>query len=102
MSEFLLIASTLKSKSFTEEEEWRLVTKPLDNHPSIRFREGASTIIPYRPINISDTKNFPIKQIIIGPTPNKQLSKKAVDSLLSCKGIKSCDVKTSNISYRIS
>ncbi len=53
INKFLLIASTLKSKSFEEEEEWRLVTKPLGPSQIIRFREGASTIVPYIPIDIT-------------------------------------------------
>ncbi len=102
INKFQLIASTIKNNPFEDEREWRLVTKPLGPNPIIKFREGTSTIIPYIPIDITRTKHFPVTQIIIGPTSHKQLAKKAIDSLLSCRDIESCNVDASKISYRVS
>ncbi|MGR3303845.1 MAG: DUF2971 domain-containing protein [Candidatus Scalindua sp.] len=94
------IAPKLKSDSFKEEKEWRILTVPLKETNFIKFREGKSTIIPYIRIKIDDNGNMPIEEVIISPISHEQLSENAVKLLLSCKEIESCSVKTSGISYQ--
>ncbi len=97
---FLNIASKIKSESFEEEKEWRIVSQPLKETDFIKFREGRSTIIPYININIAENGLVPIEKFIISPTSQKQLSDYAVNFLLSCKDLKPCSVEISKISYR--
>ncbi len=97
---FWAIAPKLKSEAFDEEEEWRIVSNPLNETNFIKFREGKSTIIPYIRIRINDNGNMLIKEVIISPISHEQLSENAVKLLLSCKEIKSCSVKVSRISYQ--
>lgn len=97
---FLAIAPELKSDSFKEEKEWRIVTVPLRETNFIKFREGKSTIIPYVKISIDDSGNMPIEEVIISPISHEQLSKNAVKLLLSSNEIESCSVKVSGISYQ--
>jgi hypothetical protein len=96
----LAIAPKLKSESFKEEEEWRIVTRPLRATKSTQFREGKSTIIPYMRINIDDNGNMPIQEVITSPISHKQLSINAVKFLLSSKEINNCSVKGSEIPYQ--
>ncbi|MCP5004624.1 MAG: DUF2971 domain-containing protein [Planctomycetes bacterium] len=98
---FLPIAPILKHKSFLDEQEWRLISKPIKTgSKKVKFREGTSTTIPYITINLKEEKHIPLEHIIIGPTGNEHLSKKAVDSLLASKNITNCKVDFSGIPYR--
>ena len=99
--EFLPIASRLKHKSFIDECEWRLISPPIPSkNKEIKFREGSSTTIPYVTINLKEEKHVLIEHIIIGPTGNEYLSKKAVLALLAGKEITTCKVDFSGIPYR--
>ena len=100
LQRLIVIAPKLKSESFEEEKEWRIVSVNLKETDFIKFREGKSTIIPYIKISIDDSGHMPIEEVIISPTSHKQLSNNAVKFLLSCKDIKSCSVKLSGISYQ--
>ncbi len=100
--EFLKIAPILKHAKFSEEQEWRLISKPIMlTHPQVRFREGNSMIIPYFQIKLAE-ENEPLSfpQIFVGPAPHPFLAKNAVDSLLSAREINGCSVQISEIPYR--
>lgn len=100
LAKVLTVAPKLKSESFKEESEWRIVTVPLKETNFIKFREGKSTIIPYIRINIDDNGNMPIEEVIISPSSHKLLSNNAVKLLLSTEEIESCRVNVSGISYQ--
>jgi len=81
MKEFALLASHFKDKSFSEENERRIVINiDLPEPGTLKFRDGNSSIIPYICL-AADIKT--IKKIIIGPTMNKLLSEKALYLFLS-------------------
>ncbi len=101
--QLLLIAPYFKHPKFEEEKEWRFIfyqKKP--NEKEVCFREGASMVLPYVEFELSAASDnpLPIKEIIIGPTPHKDLSKKSVEKLVIKHGIQSCDVVLSDIPYR--
>ncbi|MBW1909143.1 MAG: DUF2971 domain-containing protein [Deltaproteobacteria bacterium] len=101
--QLLLIAPYFKHPKFSEENEFRLIFYQKKNHEKeIFFREGASTIIPYVEIDLTlPTKgHLPIKEIVIGPTPNQELSKKSIEKLIGKYRIRHCDVIPSEIPYR--
>jgi hypothetical protein len=82
----IIIASILKSSSFSEEKEWRLfcVRKRKQNTEDIKFRNGNSMIIPYIEYEFKmDNSLLPIAEIIVGPTPHPDLSKKSIERLLT-------------------
>ena len=79
------IAPVFKSKTFSEEMEWRLVLT--QNDPSkLRFRSGQSMITPYLEINLladpDRLESMPLSEVIIGPTPHPELAESAVQTLL--------------------
>ena len=78
--EIMLLASYFKHPSFSEEKEKRIVII-LDYAPDsdLKFRCGRFSIIPY--IELTAPKES-IKEIIIGPTSSKKLSRKALDLFL--------------------
>ncbi|MBD3337890.1 MAG: DUF2971 domain-containing protein, partial [Candidatus Lokiarchaeota archaeon] len=96
------IGSIFKSDSFSEESEWRLVyykrkeTASLD----IKFRNGNAMIIPYIEFPLENKyKTTPITKIIVGPSPNQDISIESVSRFLSSSNIR-CEVEKSNIPFR--
>lgn len=99
--ECLFLAPLIKSESFQEEKEWRLITPPL-NYPDAKYRPGNHSLIPYWDVDI-DIANT-LKSIIIGPTPEPGLSASAVRGLLIQKGFsvydERIDISPSKIPFR--
>lgn len=98
----LQIAPFLKHSSFSEEQEWRLISERIEiSHPQVDFREKRSMIIPYFKIKlVENNEGVPIKHVIVGPTPDKESSKDSVEAFLYVKGVKSCRVDISETPYR--
>lgn len=79
-NEIMFLASYFKHPSFTEEKEHRIVILleyATDN--DLKFREGRFSLIPY--IELPAPKRT-IKKILIGPTAQKQLAKRALEAFL--------------------
>jgi hypothetical protein len=72
-----------KDRSFSEENEWRLVSPPL-NPSQLHFRPGKSMITPYCKLSIVNdyAADTPIDHTIVGPCPHIELSASAVKVLL--------------------
>lgn len=82
-TEIMLLASYFKHSSFSEENEHRIVII-LEYAPDndLKFREGKFSIIPY--LELPASREL-IKKICIGPTSNKALSMRALESFLDEK-----------------
>lgn len=82
--ELARLAPLIKSAAFMEEREWRLIsTTPLQNR-QLKFRPGASMIIPYHEFDLGkETANY-ISSVTLGPTPHQELAKAATNAVLSC------------------
>jgi len=78
--EIMLLASYFKHSSFSEEKEHRIVII-LDYAPDndLKFREGKFSIIPYL---ILPAPRKLVRKIYIGPTSNKILSMRALETFL--------------------
>jgi hypothetical protein len=100
---FQQIAPLIKHATFSEEQEWRLISKPIDfNDPRTRFREGKSTIIPYYELKLArDDESLNIPEIIIGPTPHRDLAYISVYNLLWSNHIECPSIQLSEIPYRV-
>jgi hypothetical protein len=108
LHEFALI---FKHEKFRGEQEWRIFSRVLmDMAPAfpaepmeckLEFRHGKSMLIPYRIVPLRDNEgNFPIHEIIVGPNPNPQQSRRSVESLLLSQGLQGAQVRSSDIPYR--
>ncbi len=75
----LLVAPMIKASGFKEEKEWRLISAPLP-FDTAEFRRGSFSLIPYWETEVDLERT--LKKIIIGPTPEKELSEAAVRGLL--------------------
>jgi hypothetical protein len=99
LSELFLNAPVYKHPKFYEEHEWRLYSIFAKGFPT-EFRSSKSMLIPYKEIQIvKNSKEMPFKRIIVGPTNQPELSKSAVEDLLSANSIE-CEVELSEIPYR--
>jgi hypothetical protein len=93
------VAPTIKHPSFYEEEEWRLISGALGTGMAkILFRIGKSMIVPYLKFDLG--KEFPLREIVVGPSPHKDLSVNSVRILLSAKKLRNIDIDSSSVPYR--
>lgn len=58
---------SLKSKTFCEEQEWRLLSYLVKPDDDCLFRSEGSRIMPYRKFKLLDLKGNAINEIILGP-----------------------------------
>jgi hypothetical protein len=80
----LQVLSIIKHKAFQEECEWRLISPyyPKYTLPVIKFREGASMLVPY--VELKFGKSRPIfEEVILGPSSHQNLSMSALSMFLS-------------------
>ena len=95
----------LKHAGFSDESEWRLGFHLMPNSiPSdVSIRPGKSTLVPYLEIPLSVPEPFSaigIDQIIVGPCPHPEESRKSVEMFLNRSGFRGVQVKNSVIPYR--
>jgi hypothetical protein len=80
-SEIIKHGAYFKHPSFRKENEWRLISKPLDVC-DLRLRRGKSMMVPYcNKIQFHESPP-PIDHVFIGPCPHMDLSAEAVRTLL--------------------
>jgi hypothetical protein len=95
-----------KHPSFREEKEWRLVVSEEDSSKkyisSVKYRDGISMILPYVEVDFKiDSSDIEFDEIIVGPSPHKDLSKASVRSFLEqTDNVKFAKVVNSAIPYR--
>jgi hypothetical protein len=92
-----------KNESFREEMEWRLSVRCLHRDiPQREFHLGRSTVVPHLRIDLRENYRLDfIKEVVIGPTPNKDLAFMGVKTLLNRRDLSSVAVRNSNIPYRM-
>jgi hypothetical protein len=95
-------APILKHKSFEEEREWRIISRPLAClFERFDFRAGPSMLVPYYRIALSaEDAPFQVEEVIVGPTPHKSQSRRSVQSLLIKCGLEGTGVRNTAGPYR--
>lgn len=90
-SDLLRIAAILKHPSFTEEEEWRVISPVITDYLTapVLFREGTSMLVPYFEFKLSARNGSPIafQHLFLGPTPNIRISMNSLTMFLAKNGI---------------
>ena len=96
------IAAVLKHPSFEEEQEWRIVSPALSRNENkrIRFREGASMLVPYYAFELGSVDGDPmvLDHVYLGPTSNTELSMTSLELFLGQqnvmpeRGMSYCDI----------
>lgn len=82
--EIFQVLSIIKNHAFREEREWRLISRYYADYitTKIKFREGASMLIPYIEISLGNSKPY-FEKVILGPSPYQNLSMSALKMFLS-------------------
>jgi hypothetical protein len=95
-------APILKHKSFSEEREWRIITRPKACSSKLfGYREGVSMLIPYFRIGLAAERDkLMIKEIIVGPTPHPDQSCHSLRGLLIRQEMKEVTVLNSETPFR--
>lgn len=80
----LQVLSIIKHRAFREEKEWRLVSPyhPKYTVQSIKFRQGASMLVPYIELELGESKPY-FETVVLGPSPHQNLSFSALSMFLS-------------------
>ncbi len=107
--EFIGCACMMKNRKYREEREWRIVKKIhryRDLAEQIDFRIVAGRLIPYTRIKLGSNQNqeeikSSIREVIFGPTLQRDLTQRSLEMLLNCQGFDSDIVKGSEIPYTI-
>ncbi len=72
-----------------------------NTNPKITFREGLSMLTPYIVIQLEkEGKGFPLFEVIVGPTPHRELALNSVSMLISRQGLDGVRVGLSDIPFR--
>ena len=93
------IAPVIKDKGFYEEAELRLISVAVPNDQEINFNMGDSFIKPYIKFNLGDLDNI-IDQVIIGPSPHRDLAIDSCSMFLENHKISSQKISPTSIPYR--
>jgi hypothetical protein len=81
LAEFYRIATLIKNQSFSEENEWRMLSSAKScMSANFNFRKGQFTIIPYYSVKFKNEylSNL-IPEIVCGPNPDFNLAKNALE-----------------------
>jgi len=83
--DLLRIATFLKHPSFTEEQEWRIVSPPAGVEVPIQYREGKSMLIPYIEFELPRTAagRLELEKVFLGPTQHPDLSRESLSEFLA-------------------
>ncbi len=98
--DLLQVLSIIKHSAFREEREWRVISPYFVSYtmPEIKYREGASMLMPYIEIDLSihgDDKQVLFEEVILGPSQHANLSMSALSSYLSNKKVSNSTVNSS-------
>jgi hypothetical protein len=96
-------SAILKHPSFSEEQEWRIVSAPsLQAEPpvTVEYREGRSMLIPYRRFQLPTKPGggLKIERVVVGPTQHYSNAVLSVANFLDsqnsmpAKGVEYCEI----------
>jgi hypothetical protein len=81
-----LSASRFKHPAFESEREWRIViSSSFGSSLELFFRSSSRTVIPYIKTRRQPDSKLPVVSITIGPTLDRELSKRSVFALLMAR-----------------
>ena len=107
-SDLTSLAPAFKYQGFAEEEEWRVVIREpfVGNKFPMRFRPGRSTVVPYYeiPFDLGGEEIFQLKEIVVGPTVQRDLAEAVLTDLLIHTGFHDSpsrpSIRFSRVPYR--
>jgi hypothetical protein len=101
--QLLLLAAAFKSRAFSEEQEWRVVSFAPEPDPAqINFRKGHSMLVPFIGFSLpkSGEGSLLIASGRVGPTPHRDLAMRSLLGLIRTRVLRDYWVMASDIPYR--
>ena len=101
--EFANVGPQMKDPAFAEEREWRLVGLPSEfNKLEVRYRPGASYLVPYIrfPLPVTEDGRLKLSDLVLGPTPHADLSRRAIINLLASRAVEVGRVRGTTVPFR--
>jgi hypothetical protein len=90
------IGAFFKEPSLEDEQEWRLVSRPIDmTSRAIRFRQGKSMLVPFSLFDLPNLLGEVIAHAYVGPCPHMEIAKQSASWLLQV------EMKETNMPFRI-
>lgn len=103
--ELFLFLACLKHPAFEAEREYRLVSPPIPfTDPSINFRAGMTTLVPFYVFDLLDdeVRHFPAADLVVGPTLDPEISRHAVHAVYQKYRVeRTITIHDSRIPYRM-
>ncbi|ACD89738.1 conserved hypothetical protein [Chlorobium limicola DSM 245] len=103
---FLQVAARMKHHAFSEEKEWRLISKVSKSlrDPKLKFRAGKTRLIPYIEFELplTEAQTLSLGHVYIGPAQDHNISFSAIATFLSnsgariSSGISACGIPLRN------
>lgn len=93
------VAAVLKDSSFSEEAEWRAISRRSLSPVELAFRPGRSTLVPFHKLPFDQPQDRCIREIIVGHTPNSDLALAATHTLMQKMGLE-VTLRASGIPFR--
>jgi hypothetical protein len=100
LTKFAKLAPTLKSPSFEAENEWRLISPPLETLGGIDFHTSGSLLVPHFALPIGDGSESALMAVRIGPSPHMKLMEKSVNELVKVRGYRDVQVSRTKVPFR--
>lgn len=87
-NDLLQVLAIVKHSAFREEKEWRIVSPYFPKYTvnDVKFREGASMLLPYTELKLPAEGNL-FEEVILGPSQDANLSFSALSAYLSNRGV---------------
>ncbi|PLR40485.1 hypothetical protein CYR32_01710 [Chimaeribacter coloradensis] len=93
------VAAVLKDSSFSEEAEWRAISRRSLSPAELAFRPGHSTLTPYHKLPFDNRQHGCLREVIVGHTPNSDLAIAATHTLMQKMGLQVA-LRASQIPFR--
>jgi hypothetical protein len=90
-------SASLKHVAFKDEQEYRIIIFDFEASQTARYRARKSLLSPYIEFDIRDVEP---SIIIVGPSPNKEISVAALKHMLSARDSKDTEVIATQMPYR--
>lgn len=89
----------LKSPTFSEEGEWRIVAIR-ESGSATEFRASGGMMLPYINLELGAPAEMPVTRIIVGPGPHPDLARGSIERFLKSVGMGQAEVEASPIPLR--
>lgn len=96
------VAPFIKHSCFADEREWRLVSPPIsDKDPRLETRVSSRILIPHLVVTLGDhPRDFPIGDIVVGPTAHSTLARSAIVTVVAQAGVPWKAIRDSKLPIR--